>query len=239
MSDHTEPSAGPLPAFLGNGLSFLKRQHRDWKITVLRTSLDKLAYQMVFPYLSIYIVALGATGTQLGIVNSIGMIIAGFCGPFTGWLIDRIGPKKIYLIGIGFMAVSYLTYGLAQTGSITVVAMVGLLGGVLHQHPQLRDHLRQLPGQPGPGHGHADLRNGGRGPAGNGGADAGDLDGQPFRRRHRRRHPPLVLFRSPRHDRHLHHRPDAAFGPKVGAQRGQPSRPLEGDHPGPQGRPAL
>jgi MFS family permease len=124
LSDHTEPSAGPLPAFLGTGLSFLKRQHRDWKITVLRTSLDKFAYQMVFPYLSIYIVALGATGTQLGIVNSIGMIIAGLCGPFTGWFIDRIGPKKIYLLGIGFLAVSYLTYGLAQSWEMTIIAMI-------------------------------------------------------------------------------------------------------------------
>jgi MFS family permease len=84
-------------SLLGDAISFLKRQQRDWKVTVLRTSLDKLAYQMVFPYLSIYIVALGATGTQLGIVNSIGMIIAGLCGPFTGWFIDRIGSKKIYL----------------------------------------------------------------------------------------------------------------------------------------------
>ncbi len=124
LSDHTEPSARPLPVFLGGGLSFLKRQHRDWIITVLRTSLDKLAYQMVFPYLSIYIVALGASGTQLGMVNSIGMIIAGFFSPFTGWLIDRIGPKKIYLFGIGFMGISYLAYGLAQHWGITVVAMV-------------------------------------------------------------------------------------------------------------------
>ncbi|MFZ4438804.1 MAG: MFS transporter [Syntrophales bacterium] len=125
MSNHTEPYAGPLPTVLGNGLAFLKRQHRDWKITVLRTSLDKLAYQMVFPYLSIYIVALGASGTQLGIVNSIGMIIAGLCGPFTGWFIDRIGPKRIYLIGIGFLAVCYLTYGLAQSWEMTIVAMIG------------------------------------------------------------------------------------------------------------------
>jgi MFS family permease len=117
--------AGSLPAVLGSGLAFLNRQHRDWKITVLRTSLDKLAYQMVFPYLSIYIVALGATGTQLGIVNSIGMIIAGLCGPFTGWFIDRIGPKRIYLIGIGFLAVSYLIYGLAQSWEVTIIAMVG------------------------------------------------------------------------------------------------------------------
>jgi MFS family permease len=125
LNDRIEPSAGPLPAFLSRGISFLKRQHKDWRITVLRTSLDKLAYQMVFPYLSIYIVALGATGTQLGIVNSIGMIIAGLCAPFTGWFIDRIGPKRIYLIGIGFMSIAYLTYGLAQHWEAIIIAMVG------------------------------------------------------------------------------------------------------------------
>ena len=110
---------------LGDGLAFLNRQQRDWKVTVVRTSLDKFAYQMVFPYLSIYIVALGATGTQLGIVNSIGMIVAGFCGPFTGGLIDRIGPKKIYLIGIGCMAIAYLTFSLAQHWELTILAMIG------------------------------------------------------------------------------------------------------------------
>ncbi len=122
-SDH-EKSEKTLPALLGNGASFLKRQQRDWKVTVLRTSLDKFAYQMVFPYLSIYIVALGATGTQLGMVNSIGMIIAGLFGPFTGWFIDRIGPKKIYLVGIGFLALSYLTYGLAERWEVAIIAMV-------------------------------------------------------------------------------------------------------------------
>lgn len=93
-------------------------------MTVLRTSLDKFAYQIVFPYLSIYIVALGATGVQLGMVNSIGMIIAGLCGPFTGWLIDRIGPKRIYLIGIAVISLSYLVYGLAGSWEVTIVAMI-------------------------------------------------------------------------------------------------------------------
>jgi MFS family permease len=86
--------------------------------------MDKLAYQMVFPYLSIYIVALGASAMQLGIVNSIGMVIAGLFGPFTGWFIDRIGPKKIYLAGITFMALCYLTYGLAQSWGVTIIAMI-------------------------------------------------------------------------------------------------------------------
>jgi hypothetical protein len=44
---------------------FWKRQDRDWKVTVARTSLERLGYQMIFPYLSIYIIALGATKTQL------------------------------------------------------------------------------------------------------------------------------------------------------------------------------
>jgi MFS family permease len=104
--------------------AFLKRQHRDWKITVIRTSLDRLAYQIVFPYLSIYIVALGATVTQLGIINSLGMIAAATFGPLTGWFIDRTGPKKIYLFGIGLLIISYLTYAIAQSWPITIIAMV-------------------------------------------------------------------------------------------------------------------
>lgn len=110
--------------FFSKGIVFLQRQQRDWKITVIRTSLDKLAYQIVFPYLSIYIIALGATVTQLGAVNSLGMIAAGIVGPLTGWFIDRTGPKKIYLIGIGMLATSYLTYGIAHSWLVTIIAMV-------------------------------------------------------------------------------------------------------------------
>jgi MFS family permease len=106
------------------GVSFIRRQQRDWQTTVVRTSLDKLAYQMVYPYLSIYIVALGATATQLGIVTSIGMAISGLISPFTGWFIDRIGPRKIYLFGIGMLAVSYLSYGIARNWTMTIIAMV-------------------------------------------------------------------------------------------------------------------
>ena len=105
MNDQPESSSELIPGFVARSIHFLKRQQRDWKVTVARTSMDKLAYQMVFPYLSVYIVALGASATQLGMVNSIGMVIAGLFGPFTGWFIDRIGPKKIYLVGISFMAI--------------------------------------------------------------------------------------------------------------------------------------
>jgi MFS family permease len=105
-------------------LGFLRRQHRDWVVTVIRTSLDRLAYQMVFPYLSVYIIALGATATQLGLVNSAGMLAAGLAGPLTGWLIDRHGPRTFYLAGIGLLAVAYLAYALAQSWPVTIFAMM-------------------------------------------------------------------------------------------------------------------
>ena len=113
----------PLPLLFSKARGFLERQQRDWKITVIRTSLERLAYQAVFPYLSIYIIALGASVTQLGLVNSIGMIVAGIAGPLTGWFIDRTGPKNLYLLGIGLLAISYLTYGIAHSWTITIIAM--------------------------------------------------------------------------------------------------------------------
>ncbi|MFH1486539.1 MAG: MFS transporter [Chloroflexota bacterium] len=102
----------------------MRRQHPDWKVTVVRTSLDKFTYQMIFPYLSIYIVALGASATQLGMVNSAGMIVAGILGPLIGWLIDKNGPKKIYLVGISLVAISYLSYGFAMVWTVTLIAMM-------------------------------------------------------------------------------------------------------------------
>ncbi len=99
--NHFPSALGQATAsLLADGSAFLNRQPRDWKVTVVRTSLDKFAYQMAFPYLSIYIiVALVATGTQFGIVISIGMIVAGLRGPIAGGLIDRTGPKQICLLG--------------------------------------------------------------------------------------------------------------------------------------------
>ena len=109
---------------ISRGYGFLKRQQRDWKVTVVRTNSSWFLYRLVLPYLSIYTVALGATATQLGIVNSIGMGVAGLVGPFAGWLVDRTGVKRIYLITIVLLAMSYLVYGLAQSWTIIIIAMV-------------------------------------------------------------------------------------------------------------------
>ena len=62
---------------ISKGVGFVRRQQRDWKVTVVRSSVERFVYQLVFPYQSIYTISLGATATQLGIVNTAGMGIAG------------------------------------------------------------------------------------------------------------------------------------------------------------------
>ena len=115
---------GAVVGTISKGVAFLGRQPRDWKVSAARSSIFRFFYQMLLPYLSIYTLALGATGTQLGIVNSVGMAVAGLSSPFTGWIIDRIGIKRVYLVGISLLAISWLTYGLAQSWPIIIFAML-------------------------------------------------------------------------------------------------------------------
>ena len=106
-----------------NGIEFIRRLPLEWKITAARSSISRFLYQMIVPYLSVYIFALGAAGTELGVVNASGMAAAGLFGPFMGWIIDQTGVKRIYLIGIAFLAASYLIYGLANSWIIVILAM--------------------------------------------------------------------------------------------------------------------
>ena len=109
---------------ISKGIGFFMKQERDWKITVVRTNTTMFFYLMVLPYLSVYIMALGAKGTELGIVNSVGMIVAGLAGPLSGWLIDRGAVKKVYLVGIIMLAGAYLIYGVAQSWPVIIIAMI-------------------------------------------------------------------------------------------------------------------
>ena len=109
---------------ISRGIKFFTRQDSDWKVSAVRTNITMFLYRLVLPYLAIYTMALGATGTQLGIINSVGMGVAAISGFLGGGLIDRIGVKKIYLLGIVILAASYLIYGLAGSWPILIVAMV-------------------------------------------------------------------------------------------------------------------
>lgn len=103
---------------------FWKRQENDWKITVIRTSLERLGYYVIYPYLSIFIIALGATKTQLGLITCIGMLLAGLISPYGGQIIDKKGPKGLYIFGIAFLFFAYLGYAIAPVWQVAAVAMI-------------------------------------------------------------------------------------------------------------------
>ena len=115
---------GRAAAAFSTLIGFVAKQPHAWIITATRTSIFRFFYQMVLPYLSIYTLALGASGQQLGMVNSIGIGFAGLLGPLTGGLIDRVGPKVIYLVGIALIAISWFLYGIAQDWSMIIFAML-------------------------------------------------------------------------------------------------------------------
>lgn len=103
---------------------FWKAQNKDWKITVFRTSIERLGYQIIYPYLSLYIIALGATKSQLGTITSLGMLMSGLLGPYIGKYIDKNGAKNIYMFGISMLLLSYLIYANAPSWQFCVAAMV-------------------------------------------------------------------------------------------------------------------
>ena len=102
----------------------MRRQPKHWIVSAIRSSLAMLLYNIVAPYLSVYTISLGASATQLGIVNSVGMASAGLVAPFIGWIIDRQGVRRVYLIGIVLLAASYAIYGIAGSWVIAALAMV-------------------------------------------------------------------------------------------------------------------
>jgi len=106
------------------GLKFLRDLPRDWDITAIRASIHRFFYQMVIPYMTIYTRSLGAGATDIGFINSVGMAFAGLLGPFTGTLIDRLGPKRVYLFGITLLTACWLTYALAQSWPVILVAQL-------------------------------------------------------------------------------------------------------------------
>ena len=112
-----------IRSYVGGLPVFFNRQAHDWKVAVIRQAFNRFFFQLSLPYLSIYIVALGATKTQLGLVNSIGLLIGGLIGPLAGWLVDRTGVRRVFLTGVAACAVSYLVYSVAGHWVIALVAM--------------------------------------------------------------------------------------------------------------------
>lgn len=116
----------------GGMMAFLRRMPSNLKVMVVRGSVANLVIN-VNPYNSLYIVALGATGTQLGLLNSVGLALSMTAALLTGWISDRADRKKVFLVGSLFWILVPLAYGLSWTWFILVPAFVfwGISEGIM------------------------------------------------------------------------------------------------------------
>ena len=113
-------------------IGFWKAQQPAWKITVYRTSMERLVYKAVLPYLTLYIVLMGATKSQIGTVTAMGTLVAAIMAPFLGSYIDKNGPKKMYLLGIAVLMGGYLALWQAPIWQVAALGMfLHTMGGTL------------------------------------------------------------------------------------------------------------
>jgi len=105
------------------GTDFIKRQKRPFKVNMIRASANTFLQQLTTQYRSIYILRLGATPLQLGVIDSIGGIAATAISPPTGWLADRCGIRKMFLISTPIMIASSVLFALAFDWTWTIPAV--------------------------------------------------------------------------------------------------------------------
>jgi len=92
---------------------FLARQKRNYRVAIVRSAGGSFLGNLTAQYDSIYTTALGANSVELGAISSIGAAISALLSTPIGWLMDRHGIKRLYLIGIALLAGGALTYALA------------------------------------------------------------------------------------------------------------------------------
>ena len=103
---------------------FIYRQKRNYRVAIVRSSANNFMLKLTEQYDSIYTVALGADSVELGAISSIGNGISALISIPIGWLMDRFGIKRFYLLGLALMAGAALTYALAPGWQAIIVAMI-------------------------------------------------------------------------------------------------------------------
>jgi MFS family permease len=112
---------------------FVRNLPSNLKIMMLRSSIANFITN-VNPYNSLYIIALGATASQLGFLNSIGLALSSILTILTGWIGDKSNKKRIYLIGAFMGLLVPLTYATASSWIWLAPAFIlyGLSDGIIY-----------------------------------------------------------------------------------------------------------
>lgn len=76
------------------------------------------------PYLTLYILALGATPIEVGLINSLGIVAGMMVEPLGGYLADRRGRVKLVSFATYFYAFSFIFYVVAQDWRFLAVGQI-------------------------------------------------------------------------------------------------------------------
>jgi len=109
---------------LRKGQRFLSRQKRNYRVAVARSAANTFLANLTAQYDSIYAVAIGADPVALGTINSIGNGIAALISVPAGWLMDRYGLKRLYLLGTVLLSAGALIYALACDWRAIIIAVI-------------------------------------------------------------------------------------------------------------------
>jgi len=109
---------------LGEARVFVTRQKHNYRVAITRAAAGSFLANLTAQYDSIYTVALGADSVQLGTISSIGSGISALISVPVGWLVDRYGIRRFYLLGIGLLAGGVLAYGLAPNWQAIIPAAI-------------------------------------------------------------------------------------------------------------------
>jgi len=104
-------------------ISFVKRQQKPFKVNMIRAAFQHLLISLTQPYQSIFIVGLGADPLQLGLVNSTGGIASAVIALPTGWLADKHGIRRMFLLGSPLVALGSLIFVLSREWLMTIPAL--------------------------------------------------------------------------------------------------------------------
>ena len=113
-------------------VSFFKSLSPNLKVIIARFGLANFVYN-VNTYGSIYLVALGASGAQIGLLNSVSLGLTSLFAFATGWICDRRSRKRIFLIGASLGGLVPVIYAVAPSWLWVLPAFIlaGVADGII------------------------------------------------------------------------------------------------------------
>jgi MFS family permease len=116
---------------LRDNLSFMRGNIRIMTFTL---TLGMFARSMVFPYASLFVLALGGDPAHIGLINSLGPLAGLILYPIAGYLTDRRGRVRLIALGGFVESATLLLSVLAQSWQTLAVSSL-LQGFMVFQFP--------------------------------------------------------------------------------------------------------